>query len=397
VTEPIPGLRARRALLGPQLEPADHVWLTFDRGIISGIGTGRPPLPLPEAPGAVLVPGLVDCHVHLAMSGSADVVRELAALDHDGLEDAVRRNAAAQVHSGVTTVRDLGSPDDVAVSLERELGALGAEAPTVVGASAISSPSGHGHFLAQHASTPSEYAEAVEAAASAGARGIKVFATGGVITEGTRPGAPQMSQEELAAVVLAARAHGLDVAAHAHGAEGIRRALLAGVHSIEHFSHLDDRDVSAVLQSTTWLVSTLVATERFVRDPRRGEATPETLSKILAHVPFERESLRRAVTTGCRLAAGTDAGTTFNPHGGGMFEEAELLADAGLHPAQVLRTLTVQGALLLGEPAGCLAVGRRADAVCLEGDPTTDPRCLRNVRAVIVRGHRLPARPSGHR
>jgi imidazolonepropionase-like amidohydrolase len=392
VTEPIPGLRARRALLGPQLDAADDVWLTFDRGLISGIGTGRPPVALPEAPGDVLVPGLVDCHVHLAMSGSADVVHELAALDQGGLEDAVRSNAKAQVHSGVTTVRDLGSPDDVVVSLQRDLGAVGAEAPTVVASSAISSPNGHGRFLARHASTPSQYAEAVEAAASLTARGIKVFATGGVITEGTQPGAPQMSQEELAAVVLAARTHGLDVAAHAHGAEGIRRAVRARVHSVEHFSHLDDRDVTPVLESATWLVSTLVATERFVRDPQREQATPETLAKILTHVPFERASLRRAVAAGCRLAAGTDAGTTFNPHGDGMQEEAELLADAGMHPAQVLRTLTVQGALLLDEPAGWLAVGRSADAVCLDGDPTVDPGCLSDIRAVIVRGHRLPGR-----
>jgi imidazolonepropionase-like amidohydrolase len=393
VTEPIPGLRVRRALLGPQLDATDDVWLTFDGGVISGVGTGEPPRPLPWAPGPILVPGLVDCHVHLAMSGSADVVRELAALDEQGLEDAVRRNAAAQVRSGVTTVRDLGSPNDVVLSLGEDLSSPGAEAPTVVAASAISSPGGHGHFLARHASTPSEYVDAVEAAASLGARGIKVFATGGVITEGTRPGAPQMSQEELAAVVLAARAHGLDVAAHAHGAEGIRRAVLAGVHSIEHFSHLDDRDVTTVHQSTTWLVSTLVATERFVRDPLREQATPETLAKILAHVPSERASLRRAVTTGCRLAAGTDAGTTFNPHGAGMSEEAELLADAGMPPAQVLRTLTVHGALLLHEPAGWLAVGRRADAVCLDGDPTVEPSSLRDVRAVIVRGHQLPGRP----
>jgi imidazolonepropionase-like amidohydrolase len=393
VTEPVPGVRVSRALLGPQLDPTDDVWLTFDGGVISGIGTGNPPRPLPWAPGAVLVPGLVDCHVHLAMSGGADVVQELAALDRRGLEDAVRRNAAAQVHSGVTTVRDLGSPSDVVLYLGQALCSPGAEAPTVVAASAISSPRGHGHFLARHASTPSEYVDAVEAAASLGARGIKVFATGGVITEGTSPGAPQMSQEELTAVVLAARAQGLDVAAHAHGAEGIRRAALAGVHSIEHFSHLHDRDVATVRQSTSWLVSTLVATERFVRDPRRGQATPDTLDKILAHVPSERASLRRAVSTDCRLAAGTDAGTTFNPHGGGMSEEAELLADAGMPPAEVLRTLTVRGALLLGEPAGWLAVGRRADAVCLDGDPTVEPGSLRDVCAVIVRGHRLPGRP----
>ena len=393
MTEPIRGVRARRALLGPQLDAADDVWLTFDRGVISAIGTGQPPMPLPWAPGDVVAPGLVDCHVHLAMSGSADVVQELAARDAQGLEDAVRCNAAAQVHDGVTTVRDLGSPNDIVVSLGHQLSSSGAEAPTVVAASAISSPSGHGHFLARHASTASEYVDAVEAAAATGARCIKVFATGGVITQGTLPGAPQMSHDELEAVVRAARAYGLGVAAHAHGAEGIRRAVQAGVHSVEHFSHLDGQDVAAVRQSTTWLVSTLVATERFVRDPRREQANPGTLDKILAHVPAERASLRRAVASGCRLAAGTDAGTTFNPHGGGMAEEAQLLADAGMHPLQVLRTLTVNGALLLHEPAGWLAVGRRADAVCLDGDPTVEPGCLSNVRAVIVRGHRLPGRP----
>lgn len=391
----MPGVRARRALLGPGLDPVDDVWLTFRDGRISAIGTGQPPVSLPEAPGPVLIPGLVDCHVHLAMSGGPDIVRDLAALDVAGLQRAVRANASAQVLSGVTTVRDLGSPGDLVVRMAGSLGEACRLSPTVVAAGAVTCPGGHGHFLARQAQGPRAYADAMTAVAVSGAKAVKLFATGGVITAGTVPGAPQMTPEELAAAVGAAHGLGLRVAAHAHGSTGIRNAVAAGVDSVEHFSYLDDDLVAAVRDSQAWLVSTLVATERFVAAEDRETATPETLRKILEHAPHERASLVRAVKEGCRLAVGTDAGTTFNPHGGGMQEQARHLLAAGMAPRDVLRTLTIHGAALLGEPAGVLEVGRRADLLCLAADPTEDVTALAGLRGVIRRARLVeaPQRP----
>jgi imidazolonepropionase-like amidohydrolase len=204
-----------------------------------------------------------------------------------------------------------------------------------------------------------------------------------------------MTPEEIAAVVEAAHGRGVPVAAHAHGGAGILAAARAGVDSIEHFSYLDDATVAAVAEAGRTLVSTLVATERLVAAPGIDHANPEVSAKIRAHAPFERAALRLAVRTGLPLAVGTDAGTTFNPHGGGMAEQAEHLAAAGLAPRRILLALTAAGARLLGEPAGVLAPGQRADILMVAGDPTTDVTALHTVRAVVARGllavhHDLP-------
>jgi imidazolonepropionase-like amidohydrolase len=392
VLHAIPGIHARSALLGPDLRPVDDVWLTFADGMITDIGSGAGPSGLLEWPG-VLAPGLVDCHVHLAMSGSADVVAELASLDPETLRAAVRSNARAQLRSGVTTVRDLGSPDDVVVHMARELSGGTEECPTVVAAGAISSPDGHGNFLARHAVGPEEYSAAVRAVAESGARVVKLFATGGVITAGTTPGGVQMSPAELAAAVGTARTLDLRVAAHAHAGGGISNALRAGVDSVEHFSYLDDDALAAAREAGSWLVSTLVATTRFVDADDRELATPETLAKIIEHAPFEARSLARAVAAGCRLAVGSDAGTTFNPHGWGMQEQAVRLRDAGLPDRAALRALTVEGAALLDEPTGWLEVGRRADVLAVPEDPAEDVRRLRDPRLVVTRGLLLELPP----
>lgn len=387
VLDEIPGLRARRALIGHDMTAVDDVWMTFDHGRITAIGTGTAPVELPEAPGGFLMPGMVDCHVHLAMSGGADMQLEVAGLDAAAAERAVMRHAEAQVRSGVTTVRDLGSPQDIAVAMSADLSRTGRCAPTVVAAGAITCPGGHGHFLARHAEGPDGYAKAVEAVAETGARIVKLFATGGVVTHGTVPGALQMNPVELDAATRAAHLLGMRVAAHAHGRDGIRNAVGVGVDSVEHFSHLGPDDIMAVKESMTWLVTTIVATERFVAAENRELATADALAKILEHAPLERAALRRAVDAGCRMAVGTDAGTTFNPHGWGMQEQAQHLRKAGMATHDVLRLLTVEGANLLDEPAGVLEVGRRADILCLTADPTQDLAKLSDMAGVVIRGH----------
>jgi imidazolonepropionase-like amidohydrolase len=190
-------------------------------------------------------------------------------------------------------------------------------------------------------------------------------------------------------VVDVAHAGSVPVAAHAHGAAGIANAMTAGVDSVEHFSYLEDVDPGLLAGSRTRLVSTLVATERFVRAADRHRASPEALQKIIDHAPHERAALRRAVAERLPLAVGTDAGTTFNPHGWGMQEQAEYLAAAGMRSPQILRCLTVEGAMLLGQPAGWLEVGRRADLIAVQGDPLTEPHALRDVRDVVIRGRHL--------
>jgi len=389
---PLRGVRAGRLLLGPGLAPV-RGWLEFDGDRIARTGTGPPPPGLLDlGDDGTALPGLVDCHVHLTMRGSQDVPAEVADLDPVSALATAVANAGRQLASGVTTVRDLGSWRHLGVELAGAAGRLGLLLPTVVAAVALAPPGGHGHFLSTLARGPEAFRRAAGAAVDAGARAIKVFATGGVITPGTAPGSPQMTLQEIAAVTRAAHDRGVPVAAHAHGAEGIVAAARAGVDSIEHFSYLDEAAAAEVARAGSRLVSTLVATERFVAAPGIDLAAAETAAKIRGHAPAERAGLRLAVRAGLPLAAGTDAGTTFNPHGGGMAEQAAHLAAAGLAPERVLRALTAAGAELLGEPAGVLAPGRRADVLHVAGQLPGDLAALGAVRAVVLRGH-LVVRP----
>lgn len=379
-------VRFRKALLGPGLDPTDDVWMTISDGLITDLGTGEGPAHIPRHPAAVAIPGLVDCHVHLALSGGADVEQEAKASDPAARQDLIEANALRHLHSGVTAVRDLGSPEDAVLHAVKGGGLGAAQAPQIVVAGAISSPRGHGNFLSRWAVTPGEYEEAIGAIAGLAARWVKLFATGGVITSGTLPGATQMEPSLISHVTAAAHRSGLAVAAHAHGRNGITNAIDAGVDSIEHFSYLTADEAALLAGSRCTLVSTLVATERFVSSHQRETASPEALAKILAHAPHERAALELAVTARLPLAVGTDAGTTFNPHGFGMQEQGLHLNRAGMDPASVLRAMTVNGARLLKDGAGYLDVGRRADILCLDADPLEDLGALYKINEVIVGG-----------
>jgi imidazolonepropionase-like amidohydrolase len=381
------------AYVGPDLELRTGIWLRVDRGAIVEIGEGPAPDDAVRHDGVAL-PGLVDAHVHLGLEGTADVVASAGRHDPQSLRGVVARNASAHLSWGITTVRDLGCPADVVAAMVADGSLAPPAAPNVVVGVALSSPTGHGTFLARHASTTEEFLAAAERAADEGARVIKLFATGGVITAGTVPGAVQMPLDALTAVAAAAHARGLTVAVHAHGAEGIANALAAGVDSVEHASFLDEVLTARVREGSTWIVSTLVATERFVASGDRQSATPETLAKILAHVEHERAAARLAVTVPGRLVAGTDSGTTFNPHGGALQEQALLLEQAGLSPVEVLHSVTTRAAALVDPAAGALEVGRRADVVVLSRDPLVDLSALCHVREVMVSGHlvRTPLR-----
>ncbi|WP_299168976.1 amidohydrolase family protein [uncultured Arthrobacter sp.] len=381
------GFRFKKALTGPALEVVEDVWITVDdEGRICSINEGGAPAGTPYHPAEIAVPGLVDCHVHLALSGGADVEREARESTAAGLEEVLLANATKHLESGVTTVRDLGSPNDIVLTNLRKGRLHPPSTPRIVGGGAVSSPAGHGNFLSRWATTLPEYEQIIGEVEAAGADFLKLFATGGVVTAGTVPGATQMDGLLLSQVTDLAHRFGLRVAAHAHGEEGIRNAIRAGVDSIEHFSYLTDEDAGLLPNSPTTLVSTLVATERFVQSEDRQRATPETLAKILAHAPHEREALARAVGAGLPIAVGTDAGTTFNPHGWGMQEQAELLAETGMKAREILLSMTVRGALLLGLPSGSLSVGNCADILCLDADPTLDVRALWAINEVILGG-----------
>jgi imidazolonepropionase-like amidohydrolase len=196
-----------------------------------------------------------------------------------------------------------------------------------------------------------------------------------------------MTPYELCAAVEEAHKVGLRVAAHAHGTEGIKNALRAGVDTIEHASYLDDEAIELFLEGGAWMVSTLIASERLMPHLDDPAMPAHVRDKIRDHTCQETASLERAITAGVRIAAGTDAGTGYNPHGG-LPEQVTLLGHHGMTPEQALTAATWDSANAIGlaETHGKIAVGRRADLLVVDGDPFDDLAALCNVRAVYLGG-----------
>jgi imidazolonepropionase-like amidohydrolase len=339
--------------------------------------------------GATILPGLVDAHVHLSFDASPDI-SALARSDTPAtaaLRSAM--NARRHLAAGVTAVRDLGSRDGIVVDVARAAGtALLPVAPTILAAGQVLTiTGGHGYFMGRELDGPEAFRQGARAEIKGGARTIKVMATGGVITEQGAPGATAMTPYELAAAVEEAHKAGLRVAAHAHGTEGIKNAIRAGVDTIEHVSYLDDEAIELFLESDAWMVSTLIASERLMPHLDDPAMPAHVRDKIRDHTSHEAASLGRAVEAGVRIAAGTDAGTGYNPHGG-LPEQISLLHREGMTPERALTAATRDAAraIGLGEANGRLEVGRCADLLVVDGDPFADLTALGNVRAVYLEG-----------
>ena len=338
---------------------------------------------------ATILPGLVDAHVHLSFDASPDI--EYLARADTPATAALRSamNARRHLAAGVSTVRDLGSPQGIVIDVARAVGTpLLPTAPTIVAAGQVLTiTGGHGYFMGREVDGPEAVRRGARAEIKRGARALKVIATGGVITEQGTPGATAMTPYELCAAVEEAHKVGLRVAAHAHGTEGIKNALRAGVDTIEHASYLDDEAIELFLEGDAWMVSTLIASERLMPHLDDPAMPAHVRDKIRDHTCQEAASLERAITAGVRIAAGTDAGTGYNPHGG-LPEQVTLLRHHGMTPEQALTAATWDSANAIGlaETHGKIAVGRRADLLVVDGDPFDDLGALRNVRAVYLGG-----------
>lgn len=384
----IQGFHLERARVGTDLELRHRVRLTVDTtGTIVDLAADVTPRTGDLVLAGTVVPGLVDPHVHLALDGGRDVVASI--VHGEPLLERARAHARRHLADGVTTVRDLGAPGEVVADL------VDRTPLRIRWAIAVTPPGGHGHFLATEAAGPQDTAAAVTAGTDRGAPWIKVFATGGVITAGSTPSDTLATEAELRAAVETATRAGARVAAHAHGTAGILAAIDAGCATVEHVSHVDDEVVRRLrdLEATCRAVSTLVATERFVRAGEIATSPPETVAKILAHAPAERASLRRLVAERVAVAAGTDAGTTHNPHGGGLAEQAALLAEAGMSTDEILRTLTLRNAETVGVSAAGITVGAPADLTAFDGDPGTDVRAFVRPQTTVVGGRIVSSGP----
>lgn len=331
--------------------------------------------------GLTILPGLIDCHVHFCLGAEADVV---AAVEQES--SAVTLLKAAElarrtVQAGFTTVRDVGFRDHAVFALKKAIASGLTPGPRILAAGlAICMPGGHARFIGREAQGIEAVRAAVQDQLTAGAEVIKVIASGGVLTPGTSPDEAQMTVEELRAAVEVAAAHGRHVAAHAHGASGMKNALRAGVHSIEHATLMDEEAAGLMTQRGVYMVPTLSALATTAACPTGCGIPDSARSKAKNMVRQHEKSFRAAVRRGVPIALGTDAGTPFNYHGDNA-QELERMVTLGMTPMDAIMTSTSTAARLLRLSAeiGTIEAGKQADLLVVEGNP------LRNIGLLLKR------------
>lgn len=330
--------------------------------------------------GLTVIPGLIDCHVHLCLGGEPDVVATVESESPSMTLLKSARHARQTVESGFTTIRDVGSRDHSIFVLKTAIEAGILPGPRIVGAGlAICMIGGHARFIGQEVEGVEQVQRAVEAQLAAGAGVIKVIASGGVLTPGTSPDQAQMTMDELTAAVAAARRAQKKVAAHAHGASGMKNAIRAGVHSIEHATLLDDEAGQLMKQHGVYMVPTLSALSTTAAG-RPGCGIPASaLDKARAMTKRHQASFKKAHQSGLCIAMGTDAGTPFNYHGENA-QELERMVAFGMNPMEAILASTAAAARLIGihDTVGTLTRGRQADLVILDGNPLKRIEILRD-------------------
>ena len=342
-----------------------------------------------DLPGATLLPGLVDTHLHLALDASADPVGARAARDDTAAREAMTAAARTAALAGVTTVRDLGDRDYVALGL-RAAARTDPTLPTILASGPpLTTPGGHCHYLGGVADGIDGVRAAVREHAERGVDIVKIMASGGNLTPGTRPEQGQFEPDELRAAVDEAHRHGLPVTAHAHGTQAVADSVAAGVDGLEHATFMTADGVDPIPSD---LLADIVARRISVGltlgvNPARGPA----LAVMLARIPALLVNAELMWRSGVRIVAGPDGGVSpAKPHDV-LPWAVEALARLPMGPLGALVAATAEAAAACGL-TGCkgrLAPGHDADLLAVDGDPLVDPAALRAVRAVFVRGVRL--------
>ncbi|MFC4359106.1 amidohydrolase family protein [Halobium salinum] len=339
-----------------------------------------------DVSGQFVAPGLVDAHVHLTMDGRADVADYQSASTATLAFTAVE-NLRDALQAGVTAVRDLGTPDGIALDAKRAVAAGVVEGPRVLAAGQnVVMTGGHGHWFGREADGPHEVRKAVREQLKAGADVVKCMATGGVLTEGAKIGLPELTPEELETLVSAANAKSTPTAAHCHGDAGIENAVRAGIASVEHGTFLSAETAELMAERGTYWVPTASALHGIAENGVEAGIPEEAVRKTEAASERHAEAFGHALDAGVPIAMGTDAGTPFNRFAD-IPRELELLVEGGLTPDHALRAATTNAADLLGlDEVGRVAAGFRADLVVLDADPTEDVTAWQDPERVLAGG-----------
>lgn len=357
-----------------------------------------------DLPTSTCLPGLIDGHVHLTMEFGPTTYSDKFRLNI--ADFAIRGTVYAKrtLDAGFTTVRNLADIDGESIALRNAVNAGTIPGPRIFTAGkAIGSTGGHADPTDGYRNdlagdpgpkdgiinSPEDAWKAVRQHYKDGADAIKIMPSGGVLDESTSVDNAQMTIEEIKAVVAAAHDYGFTVAAHAHGAEAIRRAILGGVDSIEHGTYMDDADMKLMKEHGTWLVPTIIAgktAEEQAKIP--GRYPPQVATKALLVGPIIQTTAGKAYKAGVKIAFGTDAGVY--PHGQNA-REFQYMVDAGMPPMFVIQAATTHAARLLKKEKdlGSIAPGKFADVIAVDGNPLDDVALLQKVRFVMKAGEQF--------
>lgn len=326
-----------------------------------------------ECEGRYIIPGLIDCHVHLTSNGDPAAMNDASRLPLALAAWKAAKHAEQTLRAGVTTARDMGAVGHLNIHLAAAIDEGLVQGPRLLAVGyGVTMTGGHGHgFIAREADGADETRKAVREQLRAGARAIKLFASGGVMTPGVDPRSPSLTEEELRAAVEEAQKAFRVVGAHAQATDGIKNAVRAGVDSIEHGVWLDEEAIGLMIEHGTHLVPTLTAPYHIAHGGLEAGIPPFMVDKAHQVLADHVESYRAALKAGVRVAMGTDQGTPLNRPGENA-QEVLRMAEHGLSPAGALLAATAWAADLLKVDAGRLREGLQADMVVLPGDPLAD-------------------------
>ena len=335
--------------------------------------------------GKTMLPGIFNCHVHMcsdAGNGRREQISDASA--------AIRgiKNLRTLVNSGVTYIRDAGSPHYIDIDLHEAQLRGDIVAPEMQTAGrCICMTGGHGHDNGREADGPDDYRKAAREQLKAGATGIKVMATGGVMTKGVEPGSPQLTEEELRAAIEEAHKAGAKSFTHAQGMTGIKNALRAGVDSIEHGFFMDDWCFDFMKEHNVFFVPTLAA-PYWIKVNGTAAGIPDYMvRKVENTIEAHQDTFRRAHKAGVKIALGTDAGTPFNKYDLTCYE-CVLMVENGMTPMEAIQCGTINAAELMSVDAthGSITPGKRANFAIFEEDPLEDIHALLNCAMTVIGG-----------
>ncbi|SDM35699.1 Imidazolonepropionase [Halarsenatibacter silvermanii] len=341
--------------------------------------------------GKIIMPGLIDAHVHLCLKPVADPFEIL--LEESPGRTAIRavEHARKTLKAGVTTVRDMSGKDYVDLDLRDAVAEGNIVGPRILASGKnLAMTGGHGWPTAEEVDGPAQARRGARKQIKEGADQIKIMATGGVMTEGVQPGAPQMTEDEMRAAIEEAHKADRKTAAHAQGTEGIKNALRAGIDSIEHGIFLDEKSIKLMKENEVFLVPTLAA-PHWISEKGSEAGIPEyAVKKSDDIIEDHQQSFQAAYQAGVKIALGTDAGTPFNEHGKNT-KELKLMVENGMTPQEALTAATSRGAELLGISAetGSIEPGCQADLLVLEKNPLEDIENIETLERIYLQGSEI--------